>query len=49
MSNACEMVSRGGEVHVTQKTAHPFSKWNVKKRAKEVGLRILKGEEEFDE
>jgi len=28
------MLKKGGEIHITHKTAHPFRKWNIKKLAK---------------
>ncbi|WCJ19457.1 hypothetical protein M5689_001749 [Euphorbia peplus] len=39
--NACEMVAIKGQVHVTQKTAYPFSEWRIKKLGKEAELRLI--------
>lgn len=39
--NSREMVSESGEIHVTHKTAYPFSKWKIAKIAREVGLRLV--------
>ncbi|XVF76973.1 hypothetical protein PTKIN_Ptkin14bG0003000 [Pterospermum kingtungense] len=39
--NAYEMLTENGEVHITHKTAHPFSMWNIEKLAEEVGLGLL--------
>ncbi|KAF8391708.1 hypothetical protein HHK36_024017 [Tetracentron sinense] len=44
--NARNMLIDNGEVHVTHKTAYPFSKWEVKKLAEEEGL-CLVAEVEF--
>ncbi|KAA3486950.1 methyltransferase small domain protein [Gossypium australe] len=41
LSNAVEMLTENGEVHITHKTAHPFNMWEIEKLAKEVGLRLL--------
>ncbi|WCJ19460.1 hypothetical protein M5689_001752 [Euphorbia peplus] len=38
LKNAHEMLSIHGEVHVTHKTAYPFSKWGIEALAKEVDL-----------
>ncbi|KAK7365002.1 hypothetical protein VNO80_13752 [Phaseolus coccineus] len=46
LSNAKFMLNKGGEIHITHKTAHPFSKWNIKRLAKRQNL-LLVGEEEF--
>ncbi|KAH1192802.1 Uncharacterized protein GmHk_19G053953 [Glycine max] len=35
--NAKYMLNKGGEIHITHKTTHPFSKWNIKKLAKRQG------------
>ncbi|KAM1004073.1 hypothetical protein ACFX13_004389 [Malus domestica] len=40
-TTACEMLMARGEVHVTHKTAHPFSNWNIVKLAEEVGLYLV--------
>ncbi|GFS45187.1 ferredoxin-fold anticodon-binding domain protein [Actinidia rufa] len=39
--SAYEMLASNGEVHVTHKTAYPFSKWEIEKLAEEVGLRLV--------
>ncbi|KAL5153135.1 Uncharacterized protein HKD37_19G052740 [Glycine soja] len=44
--NAKYMLNKGGEIHITHKTTHPFSKWNIKKLAKRQGL-VLVEEAEF--
>ncbi|XVF76967.1 hypothetical protein PTKIN_Ptkin14bG0002500 [Pterospermum kingtungense] len=41
LRNAYDMLKENGEVHITHKTAHPFSKWNIVKLANEVGLVLL--------
>ncbi|XVF76983.1 hypothetical protein PTKIN_Ptkin14bG0003600 [Pterospermum kingtungense] len=41
LRNACKMLIENGEVHITHKTAHPFSTWNIEKLAKEVGLWLI--------
>ncbi|KAL6196804.1 hypothetical protein ACLB2K_032417 [Fragaria x ananassa] len=40
-NSACEMLKGSGEVHVTHKTSHPFSKWEIVKLAEEVGLCLV--------
>ncbi|XP_043705555.1 uncharacterized protein At4g26485-like [Telopea speciosissima] len=40
--SARDMLTTNGEVHVTHKTSHPFSKWEVEKLAKEAGLCLAK-------
>ncbi|XP_004308250.1 PREDICTED: uncharacterized protein At4g26485-like [Fragaria vesca subsp. vesca] len=40
-NSACEMLKGSGEVHVTHKTSHPFSKWERVKLAEEVGLYLV--------
>ncbi|XP_004308252.1 PREDICTED: uncharacterized protein At4g26485-like [Fragaria vesca subsp. vesca] len=35
--SACEMLKESGEVHITHKTSHPFSRWEIVKLAEEVG------------
>ncbi|XP_022139694.1 uncharacterized protein At4g26485-like [Momordica charantia] len=44
--NAVEMVSENGEIHITHKTSHPFSEWEIVEIAEEEGL-FLKEEAEF--
>ncbi|KAK4491805.1 hypothetical protein RD792_002581 [Penstemon davidsonii] len=44
--SARKMLRVVGEVHVTHKTAYPFSKWNIKELGEEVGLRFI-GEARF--
>ncbi|KAG9144132.1 hypothetical protein Leryth_013780 [Lithospermum erythrorhizon] len=44
--NAKNMLREGGEVHVTHKTAYPFSNWRIADLASEAGL-YLKGEAAF--
>ncbi|WCJ19461.1 hypothetical protein M5689_001753 [Euphorbia peplus] len=41
LRNASDMLTSGGEVHVTHKTAHPFSKWEIETLANGVGLNLL--------
>ncbi|XP_061342205.1 uncharacterized protein At4g26485-like [Gastrolobium bilobum] len=38
MNSAKKMLSKFGEIHVTHKTAYPFSKWEIVKLAKKVDL-----------
>lgn len=38
LKNAKELVNVGGEIHITHKTAHPFSKWDIKELARKEGL-----------
>ncbi|XP_057956774.1 uncharacterized protein At4g26485-like [Malania oleifera] len=38
--SAVDMLAGGGEVHVTHKTAHPFSKWEIEELAGECGLSL---------
>ncbi|XP_024200090.2 uncharacterized protein At4g26485 [Rosa chinensis] len=40
-TSACEMLKESGEVHVTHKTSHPFSKWEIVKLAEETGLYLV--------
>ncbi|KAF8022392.1 hypothetical protein BT93_F0047 [Corymbia citriodora subsp. variegata] len=35
LKNAKSMLTRNGEIHVTHKTAYPFSKWEIEKLAEE--------------
>ncbi|KAL9323576.1 hypothetical protein ACSQ67_008433 [Phaseolus vulgaris] len=46
LNNAKFMVNKGGEIHITHKTTHPFSKWNIKGLAKRKSL-VLVEEQEF--
>ncbi|XP_057947734.1 uncharacterized protein At4g26485-like [Malania oleifera] len=39
--SAGEMLAEGGEVHVTHKTAHPFSEWEIEEVAGECGLSLV--------
>ncbi|KAL3503667.1 hypothetical protein ACH5RR_038116 [Cinchona calisaya] len=41
LRNAGMMLEMFGEVHVTHKTAHPFSKWEIEKLADKEGLRLV--------
>ncbi|XWS09602.1 hypothetical protein CRYUN_Cryun39dG0003700 [Craigia yunnanensis] len=41
LRNAYDMLTENGEVHITHKTAHPFSMWEIEKLANEVGLGLL--------
>ncbi|KAL3734558.1 hypothetical protein ACJRO7_023845 [Eucalyptus globulus] len=34
-------LTKDGKVHLTQKTAHPFDKWELEKLAEEPGLRSV--------
>lgn len=45
-TSASEMLTDSGEVHVTHKTAHPYSKWNIVNLAEEAGLYLVE-EAEF--
>ncbi|XP_061342204.1 uncharacterized protein At4g26485-like [Gastrolobium bilobum] len=38
LKSAKKILSNGGEIHLTHKTAHPFSKWEIVELAKEVEL-----------
>ncbi|KAG2384159.1 uncharacterized protein At4g26485-like [Vigna umbellata] len=44
--NAKFMLNKGAEIHITHKTAHPFSKWNIRGLAKRQRL-LLVEEAEF--
>ncbi|KAF5185807.1 hypothetical protein FRX31_024606 [Thalictrum thalictroides] len=39
--NARNMLTINGEIHVTHKTAYPFSKWEVEKLGEEAGLYLV--------
>lgn len=41
LKSAREMLTTDGEVHVTHKTAYPFSKWEIELLAMEAGLRLV--------
>ncbi|XP_037493780.1 uncharacterized protein At4g26485 [Jatropha curcas] len=41
LKSARNMLSKNGEAHVTHKTAHPFSNWEIVKLAKQVGLCLV--------
>ncbi|KAL6524833.1 hypothetical protein OROMI_030426 [Orobanche minor] len=41
LKNAYEMVSERGEVHITHKTAHPFSAWGIEKLGEEAGFVLM--------
>ncbi|CAK9135428.1 unnamed protein product [Ilex paraguariensis] len=41
LSKHSKLLTKGGEVHVTHKTAHPFSMWEIEKLAKEAGLHLV--------
>ncbi|XP_059444817.1 uncharacterized protein At4g26485-like isoform X2 [Corylus avellana] len=41
LSNANHMLTENGEVHITHKTTHPFSKWEIVELAEEIGLRLV--------
>ncbi|KAK7314605.1 hypothetical protein VNO77_33132 [Canavalia gladiata] len=47
LSSAQFMLSLLGKIHITHKTSHPFSKWNIKELAEHESL-MLVGEVEFD-
>lgn len=34
------MLKENGEIHVTHKTGHPFSKWEIEELAREAGLSL---------
>ncbi|GFP90972.1 uncharacterized protein at4g26485 [Phtheirospermum japonicum] len=40
MRNGCNMATEKGEVHVTHKTAYPFSKWEIEELGQEAGLKL---------
>ncbi|XP_010276750.1 PREDICTED: uncharacterized protein At4g26485-like [Nelumbo nucifera] len=40
-TNARDMLTEKGEVHVTHKTTHPYNKWEVEKLAEEEGLCLV--------
>lgn len=46
LRNARDMLTANGEIHVTHKTAHPYSKWEIENLAEEVGLYLV-GKENF--
>ncbi|KAB1204485.1 hypothetical protein CJ030_MR8G028119 [Morella rubra] len=39
--SAVDMLTENGEIHITHKTANPYSKWEIEKLAEEVGLYLL--------
>ncbi|CAL5186615.1 unnamed protein product [Lathyrus oleraceus] len=41
LQNAKEMIYIDGEIHISHKTAHPFSKWDIKGLAEEEGLILI--------
>lgn len=41
MKSARKMLTVDGEVHVTHKTAYPFSEWNIEKLGKKAGLDLI--------
>ncbi|XP_059441423.1 uncharacterized protein LOC132173823 isoform X2 [Corylus avellana] len=41
LSNANHMLTKNGEVHITHKTAYPFSKWEIVELAEEIGLCLI--------
>ncbi|KAE8098909.1 hypothetical protein FH972_016937 [Carpinus fangiana] len=41
LSNANHMLTETGEVHITHKTAYPFSKWEIVELAEEIGLFLV--------
>ncbi|KAF8031757.1 hypothetical protein BT93_D0849 [Corymbia citriodora subsp. variegata] len=41
LKNAKTMLTEDGEIHVTHKTAHPYSKWEIEKLAEEQGLFLV--------
>ncbi|XP_027357443.1 uncharacterized protein At4g26485-like [Abrus precatorius] len=41
LSNAKYMLASCGEVHITHKTSHPFSKWNIKELANDENLELV--------
>ncbi|KAK3194800.1 hypothetical protein Dsin_026110 [Dipteronia sinensis] len=41
LRSARDMLKENGEVHVTHKTANPFTRWEIEKLAEEVGLRLV--------
>ncbi|WCJ19459.1 hypothetical protein M5689_001751 [Euphorbia peplus] len=47
LTNAYEMLSIDGQVHVTHKTTYPFTEWGIENIAQEVGLQLIE-EDEFD-
>ncbi|KAL8469592.1 hypothetical protein ACS0TY_032439 [Phlomoides rotata] len=46
LKNASEMVTEGGEVHVTHKTGRPYSEWRIKELGAEARL-VLSEEAKF--
>ncbi|KAL5079549.1 hypothetical protein RYX36_007970, partial [Vicia faba] len=41
LGNAKYLLNVGGEIHITHKTAHPFSKWNIKNLAENERLSFV--------
>ncbi|KAA8523518.1 hypothetical protein F0562_009941 [Nyssa sinensis] len=41
LRSARDMLNENGEVHVTHKTAYPFSEWKIEELAEEMGLRLV--------
>jgi 25S rRNA (uracil2634-N3)-methyltransferase len=41
LRNAKNMLSFGGEIHISHKTTHPFTEWKIKDLAKDEGLEFI--------
>lgn len=48
LGNAKYLLNVGGEIHITHKTAHPFSEWNIKNLAENERLSFIE-EVNFDQ
>ncbi|XP_077237676.1 uncharacterized protein At4g26485-like [Tasmannia lanceolata] len=45
--SAVEMLSQGGEVHLSHRNDYPYNRWKVEKLAKRVGLHLIERAEFF--
>ncbi|XP_045791180.1 uncharacterized protein At4g26485-like, partial [Trifolium pratense] len=48
LRNAKDMLSYFGQIHITHKTTHPYSCWNIKNLGEDLGLSFLE-EVDFDQ
>jgi len=42
LRSAIDMLTENGEIHITHKTAYPYTKWEIVELAEEIGLCLLK-------
>ncbi|CAM8941169.1 unnamed protein product [Rhodiola kirilowii] len=45
--SARKMLTKGGQIHVTHKTSHPFNMWCIESLANDCGLRLLENPKFF--